>query len=80
MQILAGSTLLVSDTFRSPAANTGDLLQLKTRLPNSMFTPAVGSAQTYKAQLKSSSTAATASIFVDLGSRLNPAFIRGFRT
>lgn len=80
MQIVVGtSTLLVSDTFRSPAANTGDLLQLKTRIPYSMHTPAPGSTVTYKAQLKSSSTAATASVFVDFGSRLNPAFIRGYR-
>lgn len=81
VQIVVGtSTLLVSDTFRSPAANTGDLLQLKARIPYSMHTPAPGSTVTYKAQMKSSSTAATASLFVDFGSRLNPAFIRGYRT
>lgn len=79
VQILAGSTLLVSDTFRAPAANTGDLLQLKARVPYSMHTPAPGSSVTYKAQVKSSMTTATASIFVDFGSRLNPAFIRGYR-
>lgn len=80
MQIVVGaSTLVVSDTFRSPAANTGDLLQLKARIPFSMHTPAPGSSVTYKAQIKSSSTAATASVFVDFGSRLNPGFIRGYR-
>lgn len=80
VQILAGSTLLVSDSFRTPAANTGDLLQLKARIPYSMHTPAPGSSVTYKAQIKSSFTTADVSIFVDLGSRLNPAFIRGYRT
>ena len=80
MQIVVGtSTLIVSDTFRAPAANTGDLLQLKARIPFSMHTPAPGSSVTYKAQIKSSSTAATASVFVDFGSRLNPGFIRGYR-
>lgn len=79
MQILAGSSLLVSDTFRAPAANTGDLLQLKARVPFSMHTPAPGSSVTYKAQIKSSMTTATASVFVDFGGRLNPAFIRGYR-
>jgi hypothetical protein len=80
MQIVVGaSTLIVSDTFRSPAVNTGDLLQLKARIPFSMHTPAPGSSVTYKAQVKSSSTAATASVFVDFGGRLNPAFIRGYR-
>ena len=80
MQIVVGtSTLIVSDTFRSPAANTGDLLQLKARIPYSMHTPAPGSSVTYKAQIKSSSTAATASVFVDFAGRLNPAFIRGYR-
>lgn len=80
MQIVVGaSTLLVSDTFRAPAANTGDLLQLKARIPYSMHTPAPGSSVTYKAQIKSSTTIATASVFVDFGSRLNPGFIRGYR-
>lgn len=80
IQVLAGSTLLISDTFRAPAANTGDLLHMRTRIPNSMHTPAPGSQVTYKAQVKSSTTASDVSVFVDFAGRLNPCFIRAQRT
>lgn len=80
IQVLAGSTLIMSDTFRAPAANAGDLLHMRTRIPNSMHSPAPGSSVTYRAQLKSSTTAAAISVFVDFAGRLNPAFIRAQRT
>lgn len=79
MQIVTGSTLLVSDGFDAASANTGDLLHMRTRLPNSMHTASVGSTVTYKAQMKSSTTATAVSVFVDLAGRLNTAFLRAFR-
>lgn len=79
-QVLGGSTLLGSDSFRSPSAFFGDTLYLKIRCPYSMHTAAVGSTVTYKVQMKSSTTAAVASVVADfLGSRVGPAYIRAQR-
>jgi hypothetical protein len=80
VQIVNGSTVLVADTFRAPGANTGDLLQLKARIPYSIHTPAPGSTQTYKVQIASSTTVSLTTVFVDFAGRVNPAFIRAYRT
>lgn len=80
LQVVTGSTVLVSDSFVSPANNTGVGLYMRSRFPSSMHTAVPGQQVTYKAQMKSSTTAHSVSIFVDLGSRLNPAYIRAFRS
>lgn len=79
LQIVTGSTVLVSDAFIAPATNAGAGLYMRQRFPSSMHTPAPGSSVTYKAQMKSSMTTSTISIFVDLAGRLNPAYLRAER-
>lgn len=79
VQIVNGSTVLVSDSFTAGANNQGAGMYGRTRFPNSMHTAAPASTQTYKIQMKSSTTAHTVSIFIALGSRLNPAYIRAQR-
>jgi hypothetical protein len=80
VQIVNGSTVMISDAFRAAAANDGVGLYLRQRFPSSMHSPAPGSLQTYRVQFKSSTTATAISIFVDFGGRVNPAYIRGVRT
>jgi hypothetical protein len=80
VQLVTGSTVLVSDTFKAPAANDGAGLYMRQRFPSSMHTAAPGTQVTYKAQLKSAFTTSTATVFVDFAGRINPAFIRAYRT
>lgn len=80
IQALAGSTVVVSDAFRAPANNTAAGIYARTRFPSSMHTAVPGTQVTYKLQLKSSFTTTAVSLFVDFGGRVNPAFIRAFRT
>lgn len=80
-QLVDGSgTLLAVDRYIADAGGASQVLFMKARVPYSMHSPAPGSSQTYKAQIKSSTTATAVSVFVDFGSRLNPCFIRAYRT
>lgn len=80
VQLVTGSTVLIGDAYRATAANDSSGLYLRQRFPSTMHSPAPGSVVTYKGQMKSTMTTSTVTLLVDFGGRVNPCYIRAYRT